>query len=91
MEGGESRSFLAYVNGGAAPRGREIGAAAKTLAGAGWTNLPKSFKGDKSAQAKEVGKVLASAAKKAGVKNYFVEMNLDLLKGSYPYLKNLSV
>jgi large subunit ribosomal protein L18 len=39
----------------------------KTLAGAGWTNLPKSFKGDKSAQAKEVGKTLASAAQKAGI------------------------
>jgi large subunit ribosomal protein L18 len=42
-------------------------ATGKTLAGAGWTNLPKSFKGDKSAQAKEVGKVLAGAAKKAGI------------------------
>ena len=39
----------------------------KTLAGTGWTNLPKSFKGDKTAQAKEVGKVLATAAKKAGI------------------------
>jgi large subunit ribosomal protein L18 len=42
-------------------------ATGKTLAGAGWTNLPKSFKGDKQAQAKEVGKVLAVAAKKAGI------------------------
>ena len=38
-----------------------------TLAGAGWTNLPKSFKGNKIAQASEVGKTLASAAKKAGI------------------------
>ena len=42
-------------------------ATGKTLAGAGWTNLPKSFKGDKQAQAKEVGMVLAAAAKKAGI------------------------
>lgn len=42
-------------------------ATGKTLAGAGWTTLPKSFKGDKSAQAKEVGKALASAGKKAGI------------------------
>ena len=39
----------------------------KTLAGTGWTNLPKAFKGDKIAQASEVGKALASAAKKAGI------------------------
>jgi large subunit ribosomal protein L18 len=43
-------------------------ATGKTLAGAGWTNLPKSFKGDKTAQANEVGRALASAAKKAGIK-----------------------
>ena len=29
----------------------------KTLAGASWKGLPKSFKGDKQAQAREVGKV----------------------------------
>jgi large subunit ribosomal protein L18 len=39
----------------------------KTVAGAGWTHLPKTFKGDKQAQAKEVGKAVAAAAKKAGV------------------------
>ena len=39
----------------------------RTLAGASWTSLPKSFKGDKSEQAKEVGKALAAAAKKAGI------------------------
>ena len=37
----------------------------RTLAGASWVGL-KGFKGDKSAQAKEVGKQLAAAAKKAG-------------------------
>ena len=39
----------------------------RTLAGASWTALPKSFKGDKTAQAAEVGKLLAAAAKKAGL------------------------
>jgi large subunit ribosomal protein L18 len=41
--------------------------AGKTVAAASWVGLPKSFKGDKSEQAAEVGKVLAEAAKKAGV------------------------
>jgi large subunit ribosomal protein L18 len=41
--------------------------AGKTLASAGWTTLPKSFEGDKQAQAREVGKALADAAAKAGV------------------------
>jgi large subunit ribosomal protein L18 len=41
--------------------------AGKTLAAAGWTGLPKSFKGDKTEQAAEVGKRLADAAKKAGI------------------------
>jgi large subunit ribosomal protein L18 len=39
----------------------------KTLAGASWVGLPKSFKGDKTEQATEVGKQLASAAKQAGI------------------------
>jgi len=41
--------------------------AGKTLAAAGWTGLPTSFKGDKTEQAAEVGKQLAEAAKKAGI------------------------
>jgi large subunit ribosomal protein L18 len=41
--------------------------AGRTLAGASWTTLPKSFKGDKTAQASEVGKALAAAARKAGI------------------------
>ena len=41
--------------------------AGKTVAAASWVGLPKSFKGDKSEQATEVGKALADAAKKAGV------------------------
>jgi large subunit ribosomal protein L18 len=41
--------------------------AGKTIAGSSWVGLPKSFKGDKTEQATEVGKQLAAAAKKAGV------------------------
>ena len=39
----------------------------RTLAAASWLELKKSFKGDKSEQATEVGKLLAAAAKKAGI------------------------
>jgi large subunit ribosomal protein L18 len=38
-----------------------------TLASASWLALRGSFKGDKSAQAAEVGKLLAKNAKQAGV------------------------
>jgi large subunit ribosomal protein L18 len=41
--------------------------AGQTLAAASWMGLPKSFKGDKTEQAAEVGKRLAEAAKKAGI------------------------
>ena len=41
--------------------------AGKTLAAAGSLGLAKSFKGNKVAQAAEVGKALASAAKSAGI------------------------
>ena len=41
--------------------------AGKTLAASSWLDLPKSFKGDKTEQATEVGKQLAAAAKKAGI------------------------
>jgi large subunit ribosomal protein L18 len=40
---------------------------AKTLASAGHKELKKTFKGTKSAQAAEVGKLLAAAAKTAGI------------------------
>jgi large subunit ribosomal protein L18 len=40
---------------------------AKTLAAASWQGLAKSFKGNKTEQASEVGKALAAAAKKAGI------------------------
>jgi large subunit ribosomal protein L18 len=39
----------------------------KTLAGASWLNLKKSFKGNKTEQAAEVGKLLAANAKQANV------------------------
>ena len=41
--------------------------AGKTLASASHLALAKSFKGDKTAQAAEVGKLLAKSAKEAGV------------------------
>jgi large subunit ribosomal protein L18 len=41
--------------------------AGRTLASASWLALKKSFKGDKSEQAAEVGKRLAAAAKQAGI------------------------
>ena len=41
--------------------------AGKTLAAASWLQLKKSFKGTKTEQAAEVGKLLAANAKKAGV------------------------
>jgi large subunit ribosomal protein L18 len=39
----------------------------RTVAAASWIGLGKSFKGDKSAQATAVGKLLAENAKQAGV------------------------
>ncbi len=39
----------------------------RTLASATWLQLPKTFKGKKSAQAAEVGKLLAQSAKSAGI------------------------
>ncbi len=50
----------------------------KTLAGASWVGL-KGFNGDKSAQAREVGKVLAEAAKKAGIETVVFD------RGGYLY------
>ncbi|HET8892992.1 MAG TPA: 50S ribosomal protein L18 [Gaiellaceae bacterium] len=42
--------------------------AGRTLAAASWLAVKKSFKGDKTEQAAEVGKLLAAAAKQAGIK-----------------------
>ena len=41
----------------------------KTIAGVSWLHVPKSFSGNKTEQAAEVGKLLADAAKKSGVKS----------------------
>ena len=43
--------------------------AGRTIAGASWLDLPKTFSGDKTEQAAEVGKRLAEAAKKAGIES----------------------
>src|SRR3954469_19327791 len=51
----------------------------RTLAGASWLDLPKSFKGDKTEQAAEVGKRLADAAKKAGIESVVFD------RGGYLY------
>jgi large subunit ribosomal protein L18 len=51
----------------------------KTIAGASWLGLAKSFKGSKVEQAAEVGKAVAAAAKKAGIE----EVVFD--RGGYRY------
>jgi large subunit ribosomal protein L18 len=55
--------------------------AGRTLAGASWTKLPKSFKGDKTDQAKEVGKAVAAAAKSAGVETVVFDRGGYLFHG----------
>ncbi len=52
---------------------------ARTLAAASWLALPKKFKGSKIEQAAEVGKLLAAAAKKAGVETIVFD------RGGYLY------
>ena len=51
----------------------------KTLASAGHEALAKSFKGTKTEQAAEVGKLLAASAKKAGVETVVFD------RGGYLY------
>ena len=53
--------------------------AGRTLAAASWLDLPKSFKGDKSEQAAEVGKLLAADGKKAGIETVVFD------RGGYLY------
>jgi large subunit ribosomal protein L18 len=53
--------------------------AGRTLAAASWLDLAKSFKGDKSEQAAEVGKLLAQNARKAGIENVVFD------RGGYLY------
>ena len=51
----------------------------RTIAGASWLGLKKSFKGTKTEQAAEVGKTLAEAAKKAGIESVVFD------RGGYLY------
>jgi large subunit ribosomal protein L18 len=51
----------------------------RTIASATWLQLPKSFKGNKSAQAAEVGKLLAANAKKAEIEGVVFD------RGGYLY------
>jgi large subunit ribosomal protein L18 len=53
--------------------------AGRTLAAANWLQLKKSFKGSKSEQATEVGKLLAQSAKKAGIERVVFD------RGGYLY------
>jgi len=53
--------------------------AARTLAAASWLNLKKTFKGKKTEQAAEVGKLLAANAKKAGIETVVFD------RGGYLY------
>jgi len=51
----------------------------RTLAGASWMGLGKSFKGNKSEQAAAVGKLLAERAKEAGIETVVFD------RGGYLY------
>ena len=51
----------------------------RTLVGSSWVALPKSFSGNKSEQAAEVGKRLAAAAKSAGIETVVFD------RGGYLY------
>src|SRR5919205_1315533 len=51
----------------------------RTLAAASWLHLKKSFKGSKTEQAAEVGKLLAANAKKAGLERVVFD------RGGYLY------
>ena len=53
--------------------------AGKTLAGANWMTIAKGFKGDKTEQAREVGKAIAAAAKQAGIESVVFD------RGGYLY------
>jgi large subunit ribosomal protein L18 len=51
----------------------------RTIAGASWLALKTSFSGNKTDQAREVGKALAAAAQKAGVESVVFD------RGGYLY------
>ena len=54
-------------------------AGGKTLASASWLQVKKTFKGDKKAQASEVGKLLADSAKQAKIESVVFD------RGGYLY------
>jgi large subunit ribosomal protein L18 len=54
-------------------------ASGKTIAGASWVGLKKGFKGTKTEQAAEVGKLVAAAATKAGIQTVVFD------RGGYLY------
>jgi large subunit ribosomal protein L18 len=56
-------------------------AEAKTIASAGHKQLKKTFKGTKSEQAAEVGKLLAANAKKAGIETVVFDRGGYLFHG----------
>jgi len=60
---------------------------AKTLASASWLAL-KGFKGDKTEQAAEVGKLLAQNAKKAGIETAVFDRGGYLFHGRVKALAN---
>jgi large subunit ribosomal protein L18 len=60
----------------------------KTLASASWLDVKKSFKGNKSEQAAEVGKLLAEAAKKTGVESVVFDRAGYLYHGRVKALAN---
>ena len=51
----------------------------RTIAGASWLGVKKSFKGTKTEQAAEVGKMLAEVARKAGIESVVFD------RGGYLY------
>jgi large subunit ribosomal protein L18 len=53
----------------------------KTLAGATWLQLKKSFKGNKTQQAAEVGKLLAERAKQANLESVVFDRGGYLFHG----------
>jgi large subunit ribosomal protein L18 len=63
-------------------------ASGQTVAAASWLDVKKSFKGNKSEQAAEVGKLLAEAAKKTGVESVVFDRAGYLYHGRVKALAN---
>jgi large subunit ribosomal protein L18 len=60
----------------------------KTIAAASWLDVEKSFKGNKSEQAVEVGRLLAESAKKTGVESVVFDRAGYLYHGRVKALAN---